>query len=136
MDDLLAHKDDSPFEIETKRDDVAFWSFTSGTTGLPKVAVHLHHDFPYPVFFLKKVGVGMINILIPHTHSYHACTHKHTRMHTCRDIHTHKYSHALNFTLIHSQTHIHSCIHSYTQEYAHIHIQMYTYTLICTLILK
>lgn len=28
----------------TSRDDVAFWLYTSGTTGLPRAAVHLHHD--------------------------------------------------------------------------------------------
>jgi len=32
---------------ETSRDDVAYWMYTSGTTGLPKAVVHLHHDLLY-----------------------------------------------------------------------------------------
>ena len=31
----------------TSKDDVAFWLYTSGTTGLPRAAVHLHHDMVY-----------------------------------------------------------------------------------------
>lgn len=31
----------------TSRDDVAFWLYTSGTTGVYRAAVHLHHDMVY-----------------------------------------------------------------------------------------
>jgi benzoate-CoA ligase len=40
--DALAGKSDRFVEAPTRRDDMCFWLYTSGTTGRPKGAVHLH----------------------------------------------------------------------------------------------
>ncbi|MCY3023656.1 MAG: benzoate-CoA ligase family protein, partial [Planctomycetota bacterium] len=44
---------------DTSRDDMAFWLYSSGTTGFPKGAIHLHHDMAVAADLYAKHVLGL-----------------------------------------------------------------------------
>jgi benzoate-CoA ligase family protein len=45
--------------VETSKDDAAFWLYSSGTTGFPKGAIHLHHDMIVEADLYARRTIGI-----------------------------------------------------------------------------
>jgi benzoate-CoA ligase family protein len=60
FDDIVGRASDKLNVAYTTQDDSAFWNYTSGSTGVPKAAVHLQHDVEHCVNSYAK-GVLQIN---------------------------------------------------------------------------
>jgi 4-hydroxybenzoate-CoA ligase len=59
FEDIMARECDEPFTTATISDQVAFWLYTSGSTGDPKAVKHIHTS---PMVTAKLMGQGIIGI--------------------------------------------------------------------------
>ena len=58
LDDVLAGAGAERPPVTTTRDDMAYWLYSSGTTGRPKGAIHVHGNLSTGDPFLKAFGFG------------------------------------------------------------------------------
>ena len=59
FENLIAHADPTPFTADTVSDEVAFWLYTSGSTGDPKGVKHVHSNL---MATAKLFGQGILGI--------------------------------------------------------------------------
>jgi benzoate-CoA ligase len=68
--------DNSPHlsAAKTSAEDVAFWLWTSGSTGLPKAAVHLHYDWMHCCrnYAVEILGIGPDDVTYSSSKLFHA----------------------------------------------------------------
>lgn len=57
--DLLAAASPELDTADTTKDDTAFWLYSSGTTGFPKGAMHLHHDMIVEAELYSRQTIGL-----------------------------------------------------------------------------
>ena len=58
IEDILSDGRDEFPSARTTADDMAFWFYTSGTTGTPKAAIHCHGDVTVADWFMRAFGFG------------------------------------------------------------------------------
>ncbi len=59
LDELMQRASPELTAADTSKDDAAFWLYSSGTTGAPKGAIHLHHDMIVEADQYARATIGL-----------------------------------------------------------------------------